>query len=462
MSTVEHEDLEAQPKGSLSRDGSRKFVHPADVVGRFNTRRRIVFAFLILLLVAIPFIHMGGHPIIFLDVEHRQFFLFGRTFNAQDFWLSFFLITGIGFALIVVTTAWGRIWCGYSCPQTVFLEGVYRRIERLIEGPREKRLRRNAGPWRFDKIWRKTLKHALFALVSLFLAHVFLSYFVSLPALEHMVTRSPSEHPEAFGWVAVMSVLLYGNFAWFREQLCLIVCPYGRLQSAMTDDDTLVIGYDPARGEPRGKAKDPNAGDCVDCQRCVKVCPTGIDIRNGLQIECIGCAACVDACDDIMVKLKRKPGLIRYDSLNGLERKPKRFWRPRLAIYAVLGVIGLVVATFAFRSHTNFEANLLRPHGAPFAVTEGQVRNTFDLHLVNKYAEPVTYRLEGVAGDGLTYILPIPEVTLDSLAGRHIPVMVSVAEGEMEPRMRAHVRVVPVGHEEDAIVVDDPFVGPAR
>ncbi len=460
--THEHEELDAQPKGSLSRDGSRKFVHPADVKGRFTSRRNVIFAVLIVILVAIPFIRMGGHPVLFLDVEHRQFFLFGRTFNAQDFWLSFFILSGIGFALIVVTTAWGRVWCGYSCPQTVFLEGIYRRIERAIEGPRERRIRRNAGRWSFDKVWRKALKHLLFVCVSLFLSHVFSSYFVSLPALEHMVARSPAEHAEAFGWVMVMSALLYLNFAWFREQLCLIVCPYGRLQSVLTDDDSLVIGYDPDRGEPRGKAKDPKAGDCVNCQRCVKVCPTGIDIRNGLQIECIGCAACVDACDDIMLKLKRKPGLIRYDSLEGLEHRPRRFWRPRLGVYAVLGLVGLVAATLAFRSHTNFEANLLRPRGAPFAITEGDVRNTFDLHLVNKYPEAVTYRLEGIRGDALTYVFPVPEVTLDSLVGRHIPVMVSIPESELQPRLRAHVRVVPVGHEEDSVIIDDPFVGPLR
>ena len=460
--TKEHEDLEAQPSGSLSRDGSRKFVQPADVRGRFTFRRDLIFAFLIILLVAVPFIHMGGHPVLFLDVEHRQFFLFGRTFNAQDFWLSFFILSGVGFALIVVTTAWGRIWCGYTCPQTVFLEGVYRRIERILEGPRERRIRRNAGPWNVDKIWRKLVKHLLFAAVSLVLAHVFLSYFVSLPALTQMVMHSPAEHAEAFGWVAVMSVLLYANFAWFREQLCLVVCPYGRLQSVLTDDDSLVIGYDTARGEPRGKVKDTSAGDCIDCGRCVKVCPTGIDIRNGLQIECIGCAACVDACDEIMLKVKRKPGLVRYDSLLGLAGKPRRFWRPRLAFYAVLGLVGLVAASAAFHSHTNFEANLLRPRGAPFATTEGEVRNTLDLHLVNKYSDATTFRLEGIHGDALTYVFPVPEITLGSLASRHIPVMVSIPEASLQPRLRAHVRVVPIGREEDSVIVDEPFVGPVH
>ncbi|MDH5490728.1 MAG: cytochrome c oxidase accessory protein CcoG, partial [Myxococcales bacterium] len=383
-----------EPASSLRKDGRRNLVHPADVSGRFTRLRYLVFALLIGAYVLLPFLKIGGHPALFLDIEHRRFFLFGAAFNAQDFWLAFFLFTGIGFVLIVATTLWGRIWCGYACPQTVFLEGIYRRIERWIEGPRELRLRRRRAGLSLGLIGRKLLKHLLFALLTLALSHVFLSYFVSLPSLLEMMRGSPSEHPEAFGWMAGMSALVYFDFAWFREQLCLVICPYGRLQSVLTDRDTMVIGYDGRRGEPRGKAADPEAADCVDCKRCVVVCPTGIDIRNGLQIECIGCAACVDACDQIMEKLGRARGLIRYDSLNGLEGKPKRLRRPRLLLYAALGALGLIAATTAVRSHQSFEANLLRSAGAPFARSEGQIRNSFQVHLVNKRSEETTYILE--------------------------------------------------------------------
>jgi cytochrome c oxidase accessory protein FixG len=197
-------------------------------------------------------------------------------------------------------------------------------------------------------------------LLSFVVAHVFLSYFVSLSALFAMMRDRPLEHPEAFAWAASMTLVMYGNFAWFREQLCLVICPYGRLQSVLTDSDSMVIGYDALRGEPRGKAKDKANGDCVDCGRCVVVCPTGIDIRNGLQMECIGCAACVDACDEVMTKLHRPRGLIRYDSQAGLSRLAKRFWRPRVFVYLGFGVLGLLVATLLTRTRVPFEANLFR------------------------------------------------------------------------------------------------------
>ncbi|MCA9606186.1 MAG: cytochrome c oxidase accessory protein CcoG, partial [Myxococcales bacterium] len=285
---------------SLRKDGNRNFVHPADVKGRFVYARYVVFAILIGIWAALPWIPINGHPALFLDVQHRQFFLFGNTFNAQDAWLLFFIFSGVGLSIILVTAVVGRVWCGWACPQTVFLEGMFRRIERLVEGPRNVRIRRNDGPWSFDKIWRKVVKHALFVLSALFVSHVLLSFFVSMPSLLEMVQRSPAEHPTAFAWMLAVSFVLYGNFAWFREQFCMIICPYGRLQSVLTDRDSLVVGYDEGRGEPRGKAKDPNTGDCVDCKRCVHVCPTGIDIRNGLQLDCIGCTACIDACDEVM------------------------------------------------------------------------------------------------------------------------------------------------------------------
>src|SRR5579883_1795872 len=287
-------------QSSLGTDGHRRRVYPADVSGRFDRARKIVFILLIGLWAALPWIPVAGHPAVFLDVDERKFFLFGATFNAQDVWLSFFLLTGVGFGLVYMTAVAGRVWCGWACPQTVFLEGVYRRIERFVEGPREQRMRRDKGAWTAEKTARKLAKHALFALASFVIAHIFLSYFVSLPKTLVMIRHSPAEHPEAFAWAAAMTCLFYGNFAFFREQLCVVLFPYGRLQSVLLDDDSLVVGYDTRRGEPRGKASVKGNGDCVDCKRCYVVCPTGIDIRNGLQLDCVTCTACIDACDEIM------------------------------------------------------------------------------------------------------------------------------------------------------------------
>ncbi len=411
---------------SLHSDGRRNYVQPADVKGRFATSRKGIFALLIGIYVLLPWVQIGGHPAVFLDIAARRFYLFGATFNAQDTFLLFFLLSGIGFALFVATAVFGRVWCGYACPQTVFLEGVFRRIERWIEGPRAKRIRRNAGPMNFDKFWRKTLKHIAFFLMSTTVAHIFISYFVSLPGLWKMMQESPLNNISAFLWVFILTGIMYFNFAWFREQMCVIICPYGRLQSVMTDLDTIIIGYDEGRGEPRGKKSDPDAGDCVDCGRCTAVCPTGIDIRNGLQLDCIGCAACVDACDEIMVKLKRKPGLVRYDSQHGLRGERKKFWRPRLALYGFLAAVGLVVAFFfGLQSHEEFEANLLRLGGTPYLVEDdGRIQNLFEIHVVNKKSKSHTYEIKPSTDDGLEYVIAIPNPTLKGGQGMRVPMFI--------------------------------------
>lgn len=443
---------------SLRNDGSRNYVHPADVSGRFDNVRKVVHALLVALLAALPWIEIGGHPAIFLDVAARRFFLFGNTFNAQDVWLMFFLLSGVGYLLIVVTALWGRIWCGYACPQTVFLEAIFRPIERLIDGPRSKRLRRAAGPWNVDRVLRFGAKHGVYLVVAFLIAHVMVSYFVSLPALYQMVWSDPGLHPEAFAWATVLTGVLYFDFAWFREQTCLIVCPYGRLQSVLTDRDTLVIGYDEARGEPRGKARDPNAGDCVACNRCVNVCPTGIDIRNGLQLDCIGCARCIDACDDVMVKLKRKPGLVRYDSMKGLDGKPRRVMRPRLYLYAGFGLAGMLAAGVALGSTTRFEANLMRLRALPYVVDGDRVRNSFELHLVNKRASHAEFVVEAQGPDELQYTISIPRVSLEPLQSQRIPVFVSYPRGSSADGRRAKLRVSVQG--EPPKDVSAPLLGP--
>jgi len=399
---------------SLRSDGNRNFVVPADVSGRFHTRRLIVFALLIAIYAVVPWLEVGGHPAVFLDLQHRAFYLFGATFNAQDTWMAFF-----------VTAMLGRLWCGYACPQTVFLDGVFRQVDRFFEGPRNVRLKRDAGPLTFGKVWRKGGKHAAFLGLSFVVAHIFLSYFVSLPALFSMVRGAPGDHPEAFAWAFGMTGIMYFNFAWFREQLCLVICPYGRLQSVLTDRDTMVIGYDTKRGEPRGKSKEAGRGDCVDCGRCVVVCPTGIDIRNGLQIDCIGCSGCIDACDEVMDKLKRPRGLIRYDSHNGFVGDKKRFFRPRFYLYAFLGLLGLTVASFSLAKHKPFEANLLRLPGAAYSREGDRVRNTMELHLVNKHGDDTTFDLSPAPGQDLDYVIAQPHLSVKPFGSVRIPIFVT-------------------------------------
>ncbi len=383
---------------TIKEDGSRLILHPADVRGFFSRHRKWTGLLLIGIYLVLPWIQINGHPAVFLDVGGRRFHLFGLVLAFQDAWLLFFAITGLGFTLFFVTSLLGRLWCGWACPQTVFLEHVYRPIERLIEGDAVQRRKLDAAKWTGEKIFKRTLKQGTFILVSAVISHLFLAYYVSLPELWAMMTHAPSEHWGAFLFVFLFTAVNYFNFAWFREQLCIVICPYGRLQSALTDDNTMVIGYDEKRGEPRGKASDPDAGHCIDCNRCVQVCPTGIDIRQGLQLECIGCAACIDACDEIMTKLERPTGLVRYDSLNGLEGTKTRWIRPRTVLYSVLLLVGMTVATFAISTVRPANMSVTRMTGAPYIVSADGVRNQFLVRVVNKSDLPKQFSLELVGG----------------------------------------------------------------
>lgn len=419
-------------EGSLGKDGRRKRPYTADVTGKWARRRKVVYAALIAIWAALPWIQIKGHPAVFLDIEKRQFFLFGLTFNAQDIWLVFFGITGLGFGLAYATALLGRVWCGWACPQTVFIESLFRPLERLINGPRNAALKRAQGPMSFDRGWRMAATHAAYLFAAVLVAHVFLAYFVSLPKLFEMVRTKPSEHPEAFAWMLGTTALFYVNFGHFREQFCVVMCPYGRLQSVLLDDDSLVVGYDERRGEPRGKGKakagEAQKGDCVDCNRCVVVCPTGIDIRDGLQLDCIACTACIDACDEVMDKLGREPGLVRYDSLRGLRGEKRRILRPRVYIYTALLLLGVVVASLALRRREPFEANVLRLRGAPYTVEEGVLRNAFELHLVNKEAKAVTFELEPVPSPDLAFIVPMAKVRIDALGSQRVPFFVTMPQ----------------------------------
>ena len=377
---------------SVNQDGSHYVLHPADVSGKFMIGRRLFAIVLLIVYVVLPWITINDAPAVFLDVEQRQFHFFGITLAPQDLWVLFFGITGTGFALFFLTALLGRLWCGWACPYTVFLEHVFRKIERMIDGDSRARRNLEEAPWKFPKIIKRVIKHGLYLFIAALLAHVFLSYFVSLEKLYRYVHESPLDHLTSFGIVTFLTASLYFCFAHFREQFCIMVCPYGRLQSAMTDDDTIIIGYDENRGEPRGKATNPDAGSCVDCRRCVSVCPTGIDIRNGLQLECIGCAACVDACDDIMRKLKRPTGLVRYDSLNGLSGKKKRIIRPRIIVYAILGAVGLTALTAAaVKKAKPYSLTSSRMAGPPFFVDGSAVRNNYQLRLINKRNQEASF-----------------------------------------------------------------------
>lgn len=444
---------------SLNRDGSRRFVHPADVSGRFVNRRRITFAILFAILFAVPWLKIGGRPAILLDIPQRQFFLFGEIFNAQDGWMLLFLAGGLGLSLLFLTTISGRLWCGFACPQTVMIEGVFRVIERLTEGPREARIKLEKAPWGLEKTLRKGSKHLLFLAMASLFAHTILGYFIPIRSLWGVLLNGPKAHMEAFFWTLGLTALFYFDFGWFREQFCVIMCPYGRLQSVLTDQDSIVVGYDVKRGEPRGKLNVIGNGDCVDCKRCIAVCPTGIDIRQGLQLDCIGCTACIDACDEIMTKVHKPQGLIRMDSLKGFAGEKSKILRPRTILYAVGGLLGIVVFSIALRSRTAFEANLLRPTGAPFTVENSEIRNVFRLKIASKRTEPSTVEVIPPVADGITFVVPIKQVNLAPLGNMEVPVIATMPTSKYQGPVHL---VFEVRAPERTQKVNANFLGPGR
>lgn len=381
---------------TLNPDGTRRWVRPRQFDGRFLRARRKVGWALIALFAALPFVRVGGHPALLFDIPARQFHFFGATLRATDGALLMLLLLSI-FVSIFAITAWlGRAWCGWGCPQTVYLELLFRPLERWLEGGRNAQLHLDReGPNA-----RRVLRYGVFALLSVLLANLFLSYFVGVERLGQWITSSPFQHPTGFLVVLVTSVLVFADFGYFREQMCTVVCPYARLQSVLLDPRSIVVGYDEQRGEPRGRGA--GRGDCVDCGACVVACPTGIDIRDGLQLECVACAQCVDACDSVMAKFERPKGLIRYDAgyvLHGVKGS-LRPHRPRLVAYAL--VLSALIGALAFFARRTDEPQitLLRGIGAPFEVVGDRVRNDVRVKVHNRSSEDATYRLSLALSDG--------------------------------------------------------------
>lgn len=385
---------------TLNKDGSRRKLHPKLSQGGFYRYRRAFGYFLIALFSAIPYLSMNGKPMILLDLPRREFTLFGTTFLPTETPLLMLLMLSIVVAVFLLTALFGRVWCGWACPQTIYMEFLYRPIERLIEGPPGLRRKIDAGGFSA----RRLLKYGVFLLVSIFLTHTFLGYFVGVSELFQWVQRSPFEHPAAFGVVLVVTAMMFLDFAWFREQTCIVACPYGRFQSVLLDRQSLIVGYDTARGEPRGKLKrgaEGAQGDCIDCNACVNTCPTGIDIRKGLQMECIGCTQCIDACDAIMDRVKKPRGLIRYTSQDELAGVGKRrLLRARTVAYPLLLVVAVSLLGISLGNRAATDVTVLRAAGPPFRVLpDGTVTNQLKIKISNRAASLKNFELALTAQD---------------------------------------------------------------
>ncbi len=425
---------------TLNADGTRNRIRSRLYPGRLWRARRVVAWLLITLFVGLPFLRIAGKPAVLLDVANRHFVLFGRTFLATDGMLLMLLMLAIFVGVVLITALVGRAWCGWACPQTVYMEFLFRPLERLFEGPREAQLRID----RAGGSARRLAKNAVYLGLAFVLANVFLSYFVGTDALQRWVLKAPGQHLGGFTVVMVTTGLVFFDFAYFREQMCTVICPYARLQSVLLDPKSLLIGYDARRGEPRskGKPKAPGHGDCIDCQACVTTCPTGIDIRQGLQLECIACGQCADACDSIMERVKKPPGLIRYSSQRALETGQRTSsLRPRVVIYA-LALLGLLTALLlAGGKATTADVTILRGLGAPFTQNGNQVINQLRLKVQNRSEATQRFRVEVLGLADATVIAP--ELPLEVGAGEQASAsfFVTAPSSSLHGKKRVQLRV---------------------
>ncbi|MCB0391997.1 MAG: cytochrome c oxidase accessory protein CcoG [Bdellovibrionales bacterium] len=384
---------------SLDEYGDRKYIYPAEIKGFFKNWRNIIHPLFIAFFLILPWIKVNDQQWVLLNLPERKFNIFGLSFWAHDTPMIFFVIAGLLVGLSFVTAVWGRVWCGWACPQTVFIESVFRRIEILVEGNYLARMKLDKAPMDFKKFLKKSIKWSLFLLISLIITHSFLAYFVGTDRLLDMIQHSPKENWTNFLIICITTAIILFDFGWFREQFCLIMCPYGRFQSVLMDKSSLGVFYDKKRGEPRrtkeNKDNPSEQGDCINCYKCVSVCPTGIDIRNGLQMECIACTACIDACDEIMEKVNKPKGLIRYASESTLEGNKSNHLRPRTILYAVILVILLSGLTISLLKKESVSFSIIRAVEEPYKVTdtmEGkkEVINHFKVHIQNQSPSQVS------------------------------------------------------------------------
>ncbi len=390
---------------TISKEGKRNWIYPKKPKGILHHRRVIVSIVLLLMLFSGPFWTWNGHAMFLFNVLERKFIVFGIPFWPQDFFLFVLAMLTFFVFIILFTAVFGRVWCGWACPQTIFMEMVFRKIEYAIEGDYTRQRALDSGSWTVDKIRKKTLKHFIFFIISFLIANTFLAYIIGVGQLKLLVTEGPGKHMGGLFALTIFTGVFYGVYSRFREQACLVVCPYGRLQGVLLDRNSIVIAYDYNRGEPRAKIRKDTVrqeGDCIDCHQCVHVCPTGIDIRNGTQLECVNCTACIDACDDVMDKVGFKKGLIRFASENSIASRMKFKVTSRIIGYSVILLLLFSTLVTLLALRTDVETTIQRTPGQMYQEQENnQVSNLYNIQVINKTFKdlPLEIRMKSPAGE---------------------------------------------------------------
>jgi cytochrome c oxidase accessory protein FixG len=396
---------------TITSEGERNFINPKKPKGRlYNLRTRFSIFYLVVFF-TLPFIKVNDEPLFMLNVLQRKFIIFGMVFWPQDFFI--FGIAMLAFIVFVIlfTVVFGRVFCGWACPQTIFMEMVFRKIEYLIDGDATRQKQLRAMPWNAEKIKKRTIKFVIFFALSFIIANFFLAYLISMDELLGYL-KDPSKNIATLVSLLIFTTIFFFVYWWFREQACIVVCPYGRLQGVLLDKNSIVVAYDHKRGEPRRKLKRDEIinevpaivpqSDCIDCFACVRVCPTGIDIRNGTQMECINCTACIDACDAIMTSIQKPKGLIRYASENSITKGVKLKLTTRIKAYSAVLCLLLALLVFLMVSRTDLDARLMRTAGMTYtSLPDGRISNLYNLKLANKTHKDIafTLKLENIKGE---------------------------------------------------------------
>jgi cytochrome c oxidase accessory protein FixG len=390
---------------TIDKEGHRKYIFPKKPKGKLYNQRTIASIVYLIIFFGLPFIKLNGEPLFMINVLKRKFIFFGQIFGPQDFFI--FALGMLTFMVFVIlfTVVFGRVFCGWACPQTIFMEMVFRKIEYWIEGDYTKQRALKSMPWNSYKIRKRVTKIAVFYLMSFVIANFFMAYLIGMDEVLRYVREGIGAHFGTFAALIGFTTVFFFVFYWFREQVCIVVCPYGRLQGVLLDKNSIVVAYDYVRGEPRGKIKKEEMaprGDCIDCAACVRVCPTGIDIRNGTQLECVNCTACIDACDEIMVSVNKPTGLIRYASETNIAASEKPRFTTRIKAYSVVLLLLVTALGFMLVSRDDVDVTILRTAGSVYqTLPDGRIGNVYNAKLANKTHKdiPLTLQLENIKGE---------------------------------------------------------------
>ena len=415
MSTVAYNDESFRDRiATVDEAGKRKWIYAYQPKGKFYNIRTILSIFYFALFFGLPFIYVNGRPLLMLNIPQAKFIIFGKVFWPQDFFIFGLTMITFVFFIILFTAAFGRLFCGWACPQTNFMEMMFRKVEYWILGDAPAQRQLKAAPWTTKKITKVTLKHLAFYALSFIIANFFLAYIIGLHELEKIITEPVTQHITGFASILVFSGVFYAVYAFFREQACTVVCPYGRLQSVLLDKNSMIVAYDYKRGEPRGVAKKNSTetvGDCINCFQCVKVCPTGIDIRNGVQMECVGCTACIDACDNIMQKLNKPLGLIRYASENSIAKGEPLRYTGRMKLYTALCILVLGLLSFMISTRKDIDATIMRAPGLLYQEQGADsVSNLYNIKVVNKTMADVPLTVKPESNNALVKMVGKPYI----------------------------------------------------